>query len=254
MPIVLDEVRAPRRSGVVVWDDTPSSVSAGVVTSARRRPEVGVVHTCSARYVEFVNVTARGYLLALSVPFAAVLPTACTEPVSGRPAPATTLQPPATDREDAGNVSPRTSLPVGEPRIPRTRSIAGVDPCSLLAPPELAAVGGAIGPPHRDEPLPGSCTSIIGGGPEDSVGAGFHVPYQEAVPQQPRGVPVDVDGHSAWLYCEILDEYQTCTAVTAIRDDASLLTLLSKHNTSAADATDMLYGLTRAALRKLPSQ
>lgn len=211
--------------------------------------------TCAAhRYGAFVNVTARGCLLALSMPFAVVLLTACTEPVSGRPAPATTLQSPATDREDAGNISPRTSIPPDEPRIPRARSIAGVDPCSLLAPPELAAVGGAIGPPHRDEPLPGSCTNIVGGGPEDSVGAGFHVPYREAVAQQPRGVPVAVDGHSAWLYCEIVEEYQTCTAVTAIREDASLLTLLSKHNTSAADTTDMLFGLTRTALSKLPSQ
>lgn len=203
------------------------------------------------RYGALVNATARNRLLALSMPFAVALTSACTEPVGGEPVPATTLR--SSPSSGAEHPSPRAPAPAPEvPSIPSTRSIAGVDPCGLLAPQELEPVGGALGPPHRDEPLLGSCTNLVGGGPEDSAGAGFHVPYQQAMDQQPRGAPVAVDGHSAWLYCEVVEEYQTCTAVTAIREDASLLTMLSKRDTSAADAADMLFGLTSAALSKLP--
>ncbi|GAB3299091.1 DUF3558 family protein [Parasphingorhabdus pacifica] len=196
---------------------------------------------------------ARSFALALSMSLASMAAAGCGGTISGRAEPAST--PPSAVDTPSGQTEelPRSSVLAEAPRIPRPRTIEGIDPCGLLAPRELAAVGGAIGPPHRDRPLPGSCTNLVGGGPEDSAGAGFHIPYREAVAKQPRGVAVDVDGHSAWLYCETIDAYQTCTAVTAIHGDASLLTMLSKRDTTAADTTDMLFGLTRAALGKLPA-
>lgn len=197
-----------------------------------------------------MNVTARRLLFALPLWFAVPMLSGCTESISGQPEavpdPAPSTSPSDSNRKRASGV-------VGEPRIPAPRSIEGIDPCSLLTPQELAGVGGAIGPPHPDNPLPGACSHLVGGGPEDSAGAGFHLPYSQAAAKQPRGVQVSVDGHSTWLYCEVIEDYQTCTATTAVRQDRSLLTLLSKRSTSAADTADMLFALTRGALSKLPS-
>ncbi|GAA0524179.1 hypothetical protein GCM10011581_44900 [Saccharopolyspora subtropica] len=138
-------------------------------------------------------------------------------------------------------------------RIPIPRTIAGIDPCNLLTPADLALVGGPVGPPHPDNPIAGSCAHLLGSGPENTAAAGFYEPFEKAANRQPRGVQVDVEGHSAWLYCELVSGYQTCTAATAIHQDHSMLTMLSMQGASAADTSDQLFQLTRAALGKLPA-
>lgn len=195
-----------------------------------------------------VNVTARSCLLALPMCLAVLTASGCAQPISGQAQPV-----PGFRQTEARPQPQRTSATSDQPRIPAPRKVAGVDPCGLLTPQDLGSVGGAIGPPHPNNPLAGTCSHLVGGGPEDSAGAGFHVAYQQAVAKQPRGVAVDVEGHSAWLYCEVVEAYQTCTATTAVRADQSLLVLLSKRDRSAADTADALFRLTRAALRKLPS-
>ncbi|MBE9374463.1 DUF3558 domain-containing protein [Saccharopolyspora sp. HNM0983] len=162
----------------------------------------------------------------------------CSTLVTGRPVPAAGFAPSAPEHRD--------------PSGPVARTTAGTDPCTLLTPDDLEPVGGADGPPHPDNPLPGACTQMLGAGPGNSAGAGFHEPLDAARDRQPEGTPVEVDGHAAWLYCAEVDGFQTCTATTGIAPERSLLTLLSVRGASAADTAGMLHGLTSAALHKLP--
>ncbi|WP_245776037.1 DUF3558 domain-containing protein [Saccharopolyspora flava] len=167
----------------------------------------------------------------------------CAADVSGTPIPAAGFQdqPEATETRSAIATPPNIPAPRGE-----------VDPCTLLAPADLVPVGGVVGPPHPGNPVPGACAHLLGGQPDNTAAAGFHEPYRVLAQRQPRGVEVDVLGYSSWLYCEPVTGYQTCTAATAIRPDRSLLTMLSLKDASAADTADRLFGLTSAALRKLP--
>ncbi|MDA3627815.1 DUF3558 family protein [Saccharopolyspora sp. WRP15-2] len=167
--------------------------------------------------------------------------TACTPPVPGEPVPA------AGFRDE-----PQTSTAVQRSESPTPRDGAGIDPCSLLAPQDLAALGGPVGQPHPDQPVPGACTHQLTSGPDNVAGAGFYDPVPVVAQHQPRGVAVEVEGRSAWLYCELIDAHQTCTAATELGPDRSLLTMLSLQDASAADTTDHLFGLTTAALHKLP--
>ncbi|RRO19462.1 DUF3558 domain-containing protein [Saccharopolyspora rhizosphaerae] len=168
---------------------------------------------------------------------------ACASDVAGTPVPAAGfMEHPETTQTRSAIATP--------PRIPDPRG--EVDPCTLLSPADLAPVGGAAGPPHPGSPVPGACAHLLGGHPDNTAAAGFHEPFPVLAQRQPRGVEVDVHGYSSWLYCESVTGYQTCTAATAIRSDRSLLTMLSLKDASAADTADRLFGLTSAALRKLP--
>ncbi|WP_249124495.1 DUF3558 domain-containing protein [Saccharopolyspora erythraea] len=169
---------------------------------------------------------------------------ACANPIQGDPIPAAGFY--------GDDPQPPTAPRASEPQIPQPRRVDGLDPCTLFAPEDFARVGGAVGPPRPGTPLPSTCSHALGGGPEDAVGAGFHLPYAEVVTRQPAGAPVAVDGHSTWLYCELVDVHQTCTASTAISQDRTLLTLLSKQGATAADTADQLFALTTSALRRLP--
>lgn len=127
----------------------------------------------------------------------------------------------------------------------------GIDPCTLLTPADLADVGGSTGPPRSGTPIAQACSFPVGPGPEDTAGAGFHVSWAEAIRRQPGGVRTEIDGYPSWLYCELVEAHRICTAVTAIREDQSLLTLLSRQGASAADTADALYRITGSALSKL---
>ncbi len=188
-----------------------------------------------------VNTLRRRPFVVLSAFLLAAL-TGCAAPVAGRPVPAAGFQ---------DEPQPR-STPTPSADIPVPRRVDGIDPCGLLAPEDLAPLGGAAGGPLPHDPTPDTCTHPLASAPANAAGAGFGGPYRTAAARQPRGLPVSVDGHSTWLYCELVDTHQTCTATTAIRDDRTLLTLLSAQGSSAADTTDALYRLTEAALHRLP--
>jgi uncharacterized protein DUF3558 len=169
--------------------------------------------------------------------------TGCAAPVPGEPIPA------AGFRENTPQ--PRSTV-AAQVRIPVPRNSDGIDSCGLLTPADLAVVGGPVGPPHPGNPIAGACAQLLASGSENTAAAGFYDSYEAAVSRQPRGVPVDVEGYSAWLYCELVDTHQTCTATTAIQSDRTLLTMLSVQGASAADTSDQLFQLTTAALHKLP--
>ncbi|MDA3646443.1 DUF3558 domain-containing protein [Saccharopolyspora indica] len=167
---------------------------------------------------------------ALMVPML-LLFTACAEPVTGEPVPAAGFRDEPTT---SGSAPP------------------GIDPCALLAPEDLAAFGGPAGPPHLDQPVPGACTHPLTSGPANAAAAGFYDPVEAVTARQPGGAAVDVEGRPAWLHCELVDAHQTCTAATSLGPDRSLLTALTLRDASAADTADHLFGLTTAALRRLP--
>ncbi|MEB3368018.1 DUF3558 domain-containing protein [Saccharopolyspora mangrovi] len=182
-------------------------------------------------------------VLALCVLIGGSALTSCASDVVGRPIPAAGFQ----EHPEAPQTRSAIATP---PRIPAPRGEVG--PCTLLSPADLGQVGGVAGPPHPGNPVPGACAHLLGGQPDNTAAAGFHEPYPAIAQRQPRGVEVDVHGYSSWLYCEPVTGYQTCTAATAIRSDRSLLTMLSLKDASAADTADRLFGLTTAALQKLP--
>lgn len=166
--------------------------------------------------------------------------TGCTTAIPGEPVPA------------AGFHDPPEQWSSSEAAVPVPRATDGFDPCQLLTQQELAVAGGGTGVSHPDNPLPGVCSFPLAGELGNTAAVGFHEAYESAPQRQPRGVRTEVEGHSVWLYCEVVETYQTCTATTAIRRDRSLLTMLSVRNASAADVSDMLFHLTKAALHKLP--
>ncbi|GAA2817105.1 DUF3558 family protein [Saccharopolyspora taberi] len=187
-----------------------------------------------------MNLTRSSRALTLPIGLASVL-SGCAMAIPGEPIPAAGFQ----DSE-------RTSAPAADVRIPQPRR-TDVDPCALLAPEDLALAGGATGPPRPGNPTPRTCSHPVGGGPQDAAAAGYHVPLAEAAARQSRGVPVDIEGYSSWLYCEYIEAHQTCTATTAVRRDQTLVTLLSKQGATAADTSDQLFRLTKAALGRLPA-
>ena len=187
-------------------------------------------------------------VLALCVLIGGSALSGCSTDVAGRPIPA------AGFLEHPESEAPQTRSAIAQPpRIPAPRG--DTDACGLLSPEDLSPVGGVAGPPHPGSPVPGACAHLLGGGPDgpdNTAAAGFHDPFPAIAQRQPRGVEVDVRGYSSWLYCESVTGYQTCTAATAIRSDRSLLTMLSLKDASAADTAERLFGLTTAALQKLP--
>lgn len=136
-----------------------------------------------------------------------------------------------------------------------------VRPCDLFSPADLEPLGGPHGQPHPGNPTPHSCTFALpapdgaaahSDAGRDTAAVGYHRPFAEAAQAQPDGVRTGVRGRASWLYCEVVDGFQTCTATTAVGSDRSLLTMVSLRATSAADAAERLHQLTTAALDKLP--
>ncbi len=169
----------------------------------------------------------------------------CGTQIAGHPEPAAGFGQPD---ESAAPVTSNTN-PV-PPTIPQPRGI-NLDPCSLLTPEDLAAVGEPAGPPRPDDPTPGICAHGLRF-EQNAAAAGFDVPFTEVAARQPGGTATAIEGHSTWLYCEKREVYQTCAAATAVREDRTLVTLLSLHGATAADTAEALHGLTSAALSKLP--
>ncbi|MER7014517.1 DUF3558 family protein [Saccharopolyspora sp. NPDC000359] len=183
----------------------------------------------------------RGYALIPPVLLLCAT-TACAPPVPGEPVPA------AGFRDEPTTSATRP----GDLTSPLPTSSSGTDPCTLLAAEDLAALGGSTGTPHPNQPMPGVCTHPLTSGPENAAAAGYYDPLRAVTERQPGGVAVEVEGRSAWLYCELVDAHQTCTAATELGPDRTLLTMLTLRDASAADTTDHLFGLTTAALRHLP--
>ncbi|MHA6798762.1 DUF3558 domain-containing protein [Bounagaea algeriensis] len=196
---------------------------------------------------------ARRFRFALSCG-AAVLLLGCAAQIPGRPIPAAGFTDPP--QETPGPAAPGAATPV---QIPRPLRAAG-DPCALLDPHDLEPVGGLHGSPHPGNPFPDTCTFPLGtpgdgegrgGAARNTAAAGFHRPYAEAAREQPDGVATSVRGYSSWLYCEVVQGFQTCTATTAVTEERSLVTMLSLRDAAAADTTARLHGLTEAALQRL---
>lgn len=197
--------------------------------------------------------TARRFRFALSCG-AAVLLLGCAAQLPGRPIPAAGFTEPR--QETAGPATPDPATPA---QIPRPLHPAG-DPCALLDPHDLARVGGLDGSPHPGNPFPDTCTFPLGapgddeghgGAARNTAAAGFHRPYGAAAREQPDGVATSVRGYSSWLYCEVVQGFQTCTATTAVSEERSLVTMLSLRGAAAADTTTRLHDLTEAALQRL---
>ncbi|WP_237710548.1 DUF3558 family protein [Saccharopolyspora spinosa] len=171
----------------------------------------------------------------------------CASKIPGEPIPAAGFH----ENHPAEPAQPRSTDAV-QAHIAIPRNFDGIDPCTLLTPADLAVVGGPVGPPHPDNPIAGTCSQLLTSGRENTAAAGFYEPYEVVSRRQPRGVQLNIEGHSAWLYCELVNSHQTCTAATAIRSDRTLLTMLSMQGAAAADTADQLGKLTAAALHKLP--
>ncbi|WP_433871727.1 DUF3558 family protein [Saccharopolyspora sp. CA-218241] len=180
---------------------------------------------------------ARRWLPALSASLLVAL-AGCGASITGEPVPAVGF------RDDSASIA----------AIPTPRAVTGVDPCTLLAPADLDQAGGTTGGPYPGNPTPRTCTYALGGAqPGNTAAVGFNDEFEAAKAKQPRGVDVDVEGHSAWLYCDVIDGFQTCTATAAINAEHTLVTMLSLRGATAADTTDVLQDLTTAALRNLPT-
>ncbi|WP_073489735.1 hypothetical protein [Streptoalloteichus hindustanus] len=202
----------------------------------------------------------RARRLVLPLVFAVVALSGCGREVSGDPTAAAGFRPGEatgsarpTPPGTGGTQGGTQGGPQGS-RAPAPKNVDGVDPCALLQPADLGAVGGARGEPRRGEPVPDGCFRLLAGGAaDDSAAVGFFKPLDQVKAEQPGGRDFVTEGYPTWFRCKVDSGYQTCTAAVAVRPDRTLLTALSKRDTPVDTVRDALNALTVVALHRLPS-
>lgn len=166
------------------------------------------------------------------------IPTVPPSTVTVLPAQATKT-PPSSDNPDAV-------------RIPSPHLAFVADTCELLEPADLQQLGGGIDTPQRGRVLPESCRYPLAGAKDDNIVVGFFKPFQQARAQEPTGWQDNTDGDDTWLTCASDNGYETCGASIAIQPDRTLVTILSKRDTSEDTVVHRLHTAAVAALHRLP--
>ncbi|GLZ34971.1 hypothetical protein Lesp02_71580 [Lentzea sp. NBRC 105346] len=146
---------------------------------------------------------------------------------------------------------PSSSTDPEAPKIPSTRKVADVDPCTLLSKDDLKSLGAPKADPQRqDQRIPQSCQFSMNGG---TVVAAIYLPYAETKKKQSLGREVFVEKYSTWLTCTQQGPDMVCTAVVAVQPEKSLLVALALQGASEDKVTATLTPLASAALARLPA-
>ncbi|MGM1057895.1 DUF3558 family protein [Saccharothrix sp. Mg75] len=179
---------------------------------------------------------------------ALLLTAGCSYTVNGDALPAADVTP---------SSSPATSAPAGDaaPRIARPRTVVGVEPCSLLTADDLKPIGPFKKEPARkDDVIQESCQYVLDDGTPAgrTVVAALYQRYEQVRERQERGREVVVEGHSAWVYCELSGQEMACTATLAVNTNRSVLVAMAQPGGVDEQMIAAMQPLLKAGLSRLP--
>ncbi|MEU5690391.1 DUF3558 domain-containing protein [Actinosynnema sp. NPDC020468] len=155
-------------------------------------------------------------------------------------------------------VAPVTSSsadPGAAPRIAKQRTVAGVDPCGLLTADDLKPIGKLRKEPARkDDVIQESCQYVLDDGTSSgrSVVTALYQQYEQVRARQTKGREEVVDGHSAWLFCDLSGNEQACTATVAVNKNRSVLVAMTQQGGVADQVLASMQPLVKAALARMP--
>ena len=151
--------------------------------------------------------------------------------------------------------APGSTAP-GTPRIARPRTVVGVEPCGLLTADDLRSIGAFKKEPARkDDLIQESCQYVLDDGSfaGRTVVAALYQKYQDVRSRQAKGREVVVDGHSAWVFCEISGGSMACTATLAVNANRSVLVAMTQPGGVEEQMLSVMQPLLKAALNRLPA-
>ncbi|MBP2334124.1 hypothetical protein JOF41_000302 [Saccharothrix coeruleofusca] len=172
--------------------------------------------------------------------------TGCSYSVNGTPLPGAGSAPPS---------APATSSADAPPKIGRQRSVAGVDPCSLLTTGDLADIGPPKKEPARkDDVIPESCQYVLDDGTPAgrTVVTALYQKYEQVRARQAKGSEEVLEGHSAWVLCDLSGNEMACTVTIAVNANRSVLVAMTQPGGAAERMLAVMRPLVRSALNRLP--
>lgn len=172
--------------------------------------------------------------------------TGCSYSVNGAPLPESGSTP---------SSAPVTSAADSPPKIGRQRSVAGVDPCSLLSADDLKDIGPLKkAPARKDDKIQESCQYVLDDGTPAgrTVVTALYQKYEHVRARQDKGREDLVEGHSAWVLCDLSGNEMACTATVAVNANRSVLVAMAQPGGVAERMLGVMRPLIRASLNRLP--
>lgn len=173
----------------------------------------------------------------------------CSYTVQGDPLAEPGFVPPTT----AANSTSSAGSP---PKIAKQRTVAGVDPCKMLDANDLKSIGPYKKEPTRkDDVIQESCQYLLEDGSPTgrTVATALYQKYEQVRERQKKGSEKVVDGHSAWVLCDLSGTEQVCTATIAVNANRSILVAMTQPSGDPAKMLAVMEPLCRAALARIPT-
>ncbi|WP_143532464.1 DUF3558 domain-containing protein [Saccharothrix sp. ALI-22-I] len=155
----------------------------------------------------------------------------------------------------AGVTPSASSPPSGAPKIAKPRTVVGVDPCKLLNANDLKSIGPYKKEPARkDDVIQESCQYVLDDGSTAgrTVVAALYQKYEQVQARQAKGREVVVEGHSAWVLCDLSGNEMACTATLAVNANRSVLVAMAQPGGVPEQMLAAMQPLLKAALSRLP--
>lgn len=175
--------------------------------------------------------------------------TGCSYTIQGDPLAEPGFVPPSTTAASS------SASAAGAPKIAKQRTVAGVDPCTLLDANDLKSIGPYKKEPTRkDDVIQESCQYILEDGSPSgrTVATALYQKYEQVRDRQKKGSEKVVDGHSTWTLCELSGDEEVCTATIAVNANRSILVAMTQRSGDPAKMLAVMEPLCRAALARIP--
>ena len=142
------------------------------------------------------------------------------------------------------------------PKIAKPRTVAGVDPCKMLDEADLKSIGPYKKPPARqDDVIQESCAYVLDDGTPTSrtVVSALYQKFETVRDRQKGGKEQLVEGHSAWMYCQLSGSEQICAATIAVNANRSILVAMAQAGGVPDQMLAAMAPLFKAALARIPA-
>lgn len=181
---------------------------------------------------------------------AALALTGCSYSIQGNALPESGFVPSGTSAAPTSSSTGATA-----PKIAKQRTVAGVDPCTMLDENDFSAIGPFTKPPAReDDMIQESCQYILGDGSPAgrSVVTALYQRYEHVRDRQDKGSEKIYDGHSGWVLCNLIDNVQVCTVTVAVNTNRSILVAMNQPGGETDRMLAVMEPLVKAALGRIP--
>ncbi|WP_197043292.1 DUF3558 family protein [Saccharothrix sp. NRRL B-16314] len=161
---------------------------------------------------------------------------------------------PATAPSTSSNA--KSDAPSAPPKIAKPRTVAGVEPCTLLNADDLKPIGPFKKEPARkDDVIQESCQYVLedGSAKGRTVVAALYQKYEQVRTRQEKGHEVVVEGHSTWVLCDLSGSEMACTATLAVNANRSVLVAMAQPSGVPDLMLAEMQPLLKAALSRLPA-